>query len=179
MRSNSFENYYGFTAFGESHGKALGLVIEDVIPGIDFPLKEIQKALDERKPGKGKYSSSRKEKDKIEVLSGIFEGKTTGMPICLVFYNEDARSLDYEHLKDIFRPGHADYSYFKKFKIFDHRGGGRASGRETISRVAASGLASELLGDVSIEIYPVKIGSFEVSQIDKDFDNELDRKSVV
>ena len=173
MKSNSYERYYGITTFGESHGKAIGVVIEDVKPGIDFPYEKIQNALNKRKPGTGKFSSTRNEKDEIQVLSGVFEGKTTGMPICLIVYNKDAREQDYEHLKDLFRPGHADFSYFKKFKIYDHRGGGRASGRETISRVAASGLVENILEDIKINIYPIKIGKFETTQTDLSFQNEL------
>ncbi|HPT73123.1 MAG TPA: chorismate synthase, partial [Candidatus Cloacimonadota bacterium] len=140
MISNSFGRFFGITTFGESHGPALGVVIEDIKPGIDFPLQEIQSLLDKRKPRDSKFSSQRKEKDRIHILSGVFEGKTTGMPICLVVYNEDADSSAYQVIRDVFRPGHADYTYFKKFKIYDYRGGGRSSGRETIARVAASGL---------------------------------------
>lgn len=173
MRSNSYDKYYGVTTFGESHGKAIGVVIEDVKPGIEFPLEKIQSALDKRRPGKGTFSSSRNEKDELQVLSGVFEGKTTGMPICLLVYNKDAQKQDYEHLKNLFRPGHADFSYFKKFKIYDHRGGGRASGRETISRVAASGLVESFLTDISINVYPIKIGKFETTEIDSSFQNEL------
>ena len=173
MKSNSYEKYYGITTFGESNGKAIGVVIEDVKPGIKFPFEKIQSAINERKPGTGTFSSTRKEKDEIQVLSGVLEGKTTGMPICLIVYNEDAQSRDYEHLKDLFRPGHADFSYFKKFKIYDHRGGGRASGRETISRVAASGLVENILENIKIIIYPIKIGKFEVNQNDLSFQNEL------
>ncbi len=173
MRSNSYDKYYGITTFGESHGKAVGVVIEDVKPGLEFPFEKIQNALNKRKPGTGKFSSSRKEKDELQILSGVFEGKTTGMPICLLVYNKDAREQDYEHLKNLFRPGHADFSYFKKFKIYDHRGGGRASGRETISRVAASGLVENILKDINISIYPTKIGKFETTEIDSTFQNEL------
>jgi len=173
MKSNSWGKYFGFTAFGESHGKAIGVVIEDVKPGIKFPLAEIQKELNARKPGKGKFSSSRREEDKIEVLSGVFEGKTTGMPICLIVYNKDAKSNDYEYLKNVFRPGHADFSYFKKFKIYDYRGGGRASGRETIARIAASGLINDLLKNIEIKLYPVQIGKFKVKNLDFGFSNEL------
>lgn len=173
MRSNSYEKYYGITTFGESHGKAIGVVIEDVKPDIEFPLEKIQNALNKRKPGTGTFSSARNEKDEIQILSGIFDGKTTGMPICLLVYNKDARDNDYEHLKNLFRPGHADFSYFKKFKIYDHRGGGRASGRETISRVAASGLIENILKDIDINIYSIKIGKFETTQIDLSFQNEL------
>ena len=173
MKSNSYDKYFGITTFGESHGKAIGVVIEDVKPGITFPLDRIQEALNERKPGVGTYSSSRKEKDEIQVLSGVFEGKTTGMPICLLVYNEDAHTKDYEHLKDLFRPGHADFSYFSKFKIYDYRGGGRASGRETLSRVAAAGLVEDILKDININIYPIKIGIIETTVIDHSFQNEL------
>ena len=173
MKSNSFGRYFGITTFGESHGPAIGVVIEDVKPGIEFPLAEIQKALDSRKPGKKQFTSARKEEDKIVILSGIFEGKTTGMPICLVVYNKDIRSVDYEHLKNLFRPGHADYTYFKKFKIYDYRGGGRASGRETISRVAASGLVEKLLEGIIIDCYPIQIGKFIVKEYDLNFQNDF------
>ncbi|MEA2095579.1 MAG: chorismate synthase [Candidatus Cloacimonadota bacterium] len=173
MKSNSYDKYYGITTFGESHGKAIGVVIQDIKPGIEFPFERIQNALNERKPGTGTFSSPRKEKDELQILSGVFEGKTTGMPICLLVYNKDARNKDYEHLKDLFRPGHADFSYFKKFKIYDHRGGGRASGRETISRVAASGLVENILEDIKIITYPIKIGKFETTQTDLSFQNEL------
>jgi chorismate synthase len=173
MKSNSWNNYLGITTFGESHGIAIGVVIQDIKPDIKFPLAKIQKALNTRKPGNKKFSSGRKEEDRIQVLSGVFEGKTTGMPICMVVYNKDAKPGDYEHLKNIFRPGHADFSLFKKFKIYDYRGGGRASGRETIARVAASGMVDHLLQDITIKIYPVKIGKFECSNIDTSFRNEL------
>ncbi len=164
MKSNTYDKYLGFTAFGESHGAAIGLVIEDVKPGIRFSLAEIQKALDERKPGSGKFSSARSEADKIQILSGVLDGKTTGMPICLLVYNKDARPQDYNHLQNIFRPGHADYALFQKFKIYDYRGGGRASGRETISRVAAAGMVTEILKDIKINIYPVQIGRIAATQ---------------
>jgi len=164
MKGNKFGQFLGFTSFGESHGPAIGLVIEDVKPGINFPLEEIQKALDKRKPGKGKLSTSRNESDKIQILSGVLNGITTGMPICLVVFNQDAKSFDYEHLKNIFRPGHAEYSLFRKFKIYDYRGGGRASGRETISRVAAAGMVEELLNDIQINIYPVQIGRIAATE---------------
>ena len=173
MKSNSYGKYYGITTFGESHGRAIGVVFEDVKPGIEFPLEKIQNALNKRKPGRGVFSSTREETDEFQVLSGVFEGKTTGMPICLIVYNKDAHPHDYEHLKELFRPGHADFSYFNKFKIYDHRGGGRASGRETISRVAASGLVENILEGIKISIYPIKIGKFETTEIDNSFQNEI------
>jgi len=145
MRANSFDRYFGFTFFGESHGPAMGIVIEDVIPNIDFPYDDLKIALAKRRPGKNFISSARKEEDDFEIISGLFEGKTTGMPICILFKNNDFASKDYENIKNVFRPGHADYSWYKKFKIYDYRGGGRASGRETISRVAAGAYVKKVL----------------------------------
>ncbi|MBP7563138.1 MAG: chorismate synthase, partial [Candidatus Cloacimonetes bacterium] len=131
MRSNFLQKYLGFTCFGESHGDAVGIVIEDVKPNIEFPYEQIKEALRKRRPAHSVYSSSRRELDEFYVLSGVFEGRTTGMPICIVVYNTDKRPEDYYALRDIFRPGHAEYSWYQKFKIYDWRGGGRASGRET------------------------------------------------
>jgi len=173
MRSSRWNSFIGITTFGESHGPAMGVVLEDIKPGIMFPIKQIQQELDKRKPGSGKYSSQRKEDDKIQIISGVMNGVTTGSPICLLIYNHDPVSKDYEAIKDIFRPGHADYAYFKKFKIYDYRGGGRASGRETISRVAASGIINNIIDPIKINIYPVQIGKFKVSEIDLSFTNEL------
>jgi chorismate synthase len=158
MRSNRLSAYLGFTTFGESHGPALGVVIEDIKPGIDFPYEELNQLLAQRKPNSSPYSTSRNETDEYQVISGIFEGKTTGMPICILFWNKDADSAAYDYLKDVFRPGHADYSWFQKFKLYDYRGGGRASGRETISRVAASAFVRELLQSVKISFKTIQIG---------------------
>lgn len=160
MRSNKLESPFGITTFGESHGPALGLVIEDIRPNLDFPYKELNRVLKMRKPGSTKYSTSRQEADDYEILSGVFEGKTTGMPICIIFRNKDAQSEDYELFKDVFRPGHGDFAWFNKFKIFDYRGGGRASGRETICRVAASALVSEFIKPVGISFQTIQIGDF-------------------
>jgi chorismate synthase len=175
MRGNHWGRFFGITAFGESHGPAVGVVIEDIKPGIEFPFDEIRQALERRRPGKGEFVSSREEKDQFEVLSGLFEGKTTGMPICLVVYNRDARSEDYEILQELFRPGHADLSLYRKFKIFDYRGGGRVSGRETIARVAASPLVASIIEPAEIEIYPLSIGKIRIEDIDLEFlnSNEL------
>jgi chorismate synthase len=178
MKSNSYEKFLGFTSFGESHGPSIGLVIEDVKPGIEFPLAEIRKALNERKPGKGEFSTTRKEADEIQILSGVLEGITTGMPICLMVKNKDAHPQDYEHLKEIFRPGHADFSLFQKFKIYDYRGGGRASGRETISRVAAAGMVDKILEDIEIKIYPVQIGKIAATKFGES-KNELHQRSNI
>ncbi|MCD4820120.1 MAG: chorismate synthase [Candidatus Cloacimonetes bacterium] len=173
MKSNHFGKYFGFTTFGESHGKCIGLVIEDIKPNIEFPFKQIQSALNRRKPGTNKISSSRQEKDKLIVLSGIFEGKTTGMPICMIVNNEDIKSVDYEQIKNIFRPGHADYSYFKKFKIYDYRGGGRSSGRETIARVTAAGVVEQTVDGIEIISYPIQIGKFKANQLNFELKNDL------
>ena len=166
MRANFWNSFYGITAFGESHGTAIGVVLEDVKPGIDFPIDSIQQALNERKPGNKKFSSPRKEPDKITIISGVLDGKTTGMPICLLVYNQDAKPKDYSHLENLFRPAHADFSWYKKFKIFDHRGGGRASGRETISRVAAGAAVEKILGNIKISAYPIQIGKFKATNFD-------------
>lgn len=166
MRSNRFLSIFGITTFGESHGKAIGLVIEDVKPNIDFPYDQLNLLLKQRKPNSNPYSTTRNEKDEYQVISGIFEGKTTGMPICILFWNKDANSADYVRLKDVFRPGHADYSWFSKFKIYDYRGSGRASGRETISRVAASAFVTELIKPIEIRFQTVRIGHL-VSESDE------------
>lgn len=173
MRSNKWDSFIGITTFGESHGPAIGVVLEDIKPGIDFPFKRIQQELNKRRPINGSYSSLRKEEDRIKVISGVLEGKTTGMPICILVDNTDFKTADYEKIKNIFRPGHGDYSFFKKFKIYDYRGGGRISGRETISRVAASAVVSELIKPIEIKVYPVQIGEICVSEIDHNFSNEL------
>ncbi len=169
MRANKLDGYLGFTTFGESHGPAMGLVIEDVKPGISFPYDEIKTALFARKGGKNFTATSRNEEDKFEVLSGVFQGKTTGMPICIVIFNKNHQSKDYENIANIFRPGHADFSYFKKFKIYDYRGGGRSSGRETISRVAASEMVNHLLKGIELIAYPIRIGKFIPNKISYSF----------
>jgi len=173
MLGNSFGQYLGIVGFGESHGPAVGVVLQDIKPGIKFPLEYIQAQLDKRRTGKSFWASSRSEKDRIQILSGVFEGKTTGMPICLIVYNQDKNSRDYEYLKDIFRPGHADFTYYHKFKIYDYRGGGRASGRETIARVAAGNAVQHILGNIELDSYPVQIGEFKVNNFQRDFENDL------
>ncbi|MCF7920637.1 MAG: chorismate synthase [Candidatus Cloacimonetes bacterium] len=173
MRGNHFESVMGVLGFGESHGKVSGVVLEDVKGGVIFPLEEIQRELDKRRPGKGNYASTRQEADRIEVLSGVMDGITTGMPICLVVYNQDQRTVDYKNLQEIFRPGHADYSWYRKFKIWDWRGGGRASGRETIARVAAGAVVKEMLSGIKIESYPVQIGKVGVENISDNFPNPI------
>jgi len=145
MSSNSIGKLFRFTTWGESHGKAIGCVLDGVPSKIKLDENDIQPFLDKRKPGTSKYTSQRKEKDKVEILSGIFEGITTGHPISLIIHNEDHRSKDYSEIKDKFRPGHADYTYWKKYGIRDYRGGGRSSARETTLRVAAGAVARKII----------------------------------
>ena len=145
MSFNTFGKLFRFTTWGESHGPAIGCVIDGCPPRIKLGEKDVQVEMDRRRPGKSKFTSQRKESDKVRIMSGVFEGKTTGTPISIIINNEDARSRDYETIKDKFRPGHADYTYFKKYGIRDYRGGGRQSARETACRVAAGAVAKTVL----------------------------------
>jgi len=145
MSFNTFGKQFRFTTWGESHGPAIGCVIDGCPPSIKLKEQDIQVELDKRKPGQSKFTTQRKEDDKVQILSGVFEGKTTGTPISLIIYNQDVRSKDYGNIKDKFRPGHADFTYFKKYGIRDYRGGGRSSARETASRVAAGAIAKKVL----------------------------------
>ena len=145
MSFNTFGKLFRFTTWGESHGPAIGCIIDGCPPLISLDEKDIQKFLDKRKPGQSKFTTQRKESDKVKILSGVFEGKTTGTPISLIIYNEDMRSKDYGNIKNKFRPGHADFTYFKKYGIRDYRGGGRSSARETAARVAAGAIANKVL----------------------------------
>jgi chorismate synthase len=145
MSSNSIGKNFTFTTWGESHGKAIGCVIDGVPSNIKLKESDIQPFLDKRKPGQSKYTTQRKEEDKIEILSGVFEGLTTGHPISLIINNSDQRSKDYSDIKDKFRPGHADYTYWKKYGIRDYKGGGRSSARETAMRVAAGAIARKVI----------------------------------
>ena len=149
---NTFGNNFRCTTFGESHGKALGVVVDGCPAGIPLTESDIQPLLDRRRPGQSDLTSQRKEEDRVEILSGIFEGKTTGTPIALLIRNKDMKTEDYLSLKDVFRPGHADYTYQVKYGVRDFRGGGRSSGRETISRVAAGAVAMKVLGYTGISI---------------------------
>src|SRR5499427_6565536 len=147
MAGNSFGTLFRFTTWGESHGPAIGVVVDGVPPLLPLAEPDIQHWLDRRKPGQSRFTTQRRESDRVKILSGVFEGMTTGTPISLMIENEDARSKDYVALKDSFRPGHADYTYWRKYGIRDYRGGGRASARETASRVAAGAVARKVLGD--------------------------------
>ena len=145
MSSNSIGKLFSFTTWGESHGKAIGCIIDGVPSKIKLEEKDIQPFLNKRKPGQSKYTTQRKEDDKVEILSGVFEGITTGHPISLIIHNSDQKSKDYSEIKDKFRPGHADYTYWKKYGIRDYRGGGRSSARETAMRVAAGAIARKVI----------------------------------
>jgi chorismate synthase len=165
MSFNTFGHLFRFTTFGESHGPAIGCVVDGTPPGIPLTEAEIQVFMDKRRPGQSKYTTQRKESDTVKIISGVFEGVTTGAPIALVVENEDARSKDYDDIKNTFRPGHADYTYFKKYGIRDHRGGGRSSARETAMRVAAGAIARKILGNgVTIRGALVKIGDIAVNR---------------
>ena len=169
MSGNTFGKSFSLTTFGESHGVALGCIIDGCPPGLEISEDYIQAYLDQRKPGTSKYTTQRKEDDKIEILSGIFEGKTTGTPIGLLIRNKDQKSKDYDNLKDVFRPSHADYAYTQKYGIRDHRGGGRASARETTMRVAAGSIARKYLNDncgIEIHGYLKQIGELSIASID-------------
>ena len=145
MSFNTFGKLFRFTTWGESHGPAIGCIVDGCPPNINLKEQDIQIELNKRKPGQSKFTTQRKESDKVIILSGVFGGKSTGTPISLIIYNEDKRSRDYETIKNKFRPGHADFTYFKKYGIRDHRGGGRQSARETACRVAAGAVARIVL----------------------------------
>jgi len=161
MGGNTIGKLFQVTTFGESHGKALGAVVDGCPPGLTLTEEYIQKELDKRRPGKSSGQSPRREKDKVEILSGIFQGYTTGTPIALLIYNVDVDSSAYEKIKDVFRPGHADFTYFIKYGGYrDYRGGGRSSGRETVARVAAGAIAKRILEEYGIEVtaYTISLG---------------------
>lgn len=165
MAGNTFGRVFTVTSFGESHGPAIGCVVDGCPPGLALSAEDIQHDLDRRKPGTSRHVTQRQESDTVEILSGVFEGKTTGTPIGLLIRNEDARSRDYGQLINTFRPGHADYTYWQKYGIRDHRGGGRASARETAVRVAAAAIARKWLRErhgVLIRGYLSQLGPIEV-----------------
>ena len=145
MSFNTFGKLFRFTTWGESYGSDIGCVVDGCPPNINIKEKDVQIELNKRKPGQSRFTTQRKEDDKVNILSGVFEGKTTGAPISMIIYNKDMRSRDYETIKNKFRPGHADYTYFKKYGIRDYKGGGRQSARETATRVAAGAIAKKVL----------------------------------
>ena len=174
MGGNSFGTLFRITTWGESHGKALGVVIDGCPSKMELSEEDIQKEMDRRRPGQGGGSSPRKERDRVEILSGVFEGKTTGTPISIIIWNEDVNSTPYDEMEDLFRPGHADFTYQAKYGIRDHRGGGRASARETVGRVAAGAVAKKILEQEKMKVfaYTIEIGGIRAEK--KDYD-EIER----
>ncbi len=165
MAGNTFGTLFRFTTWGESHGPAIGVVVDGVPPRIPLAESEIQHWLDKRRPGQSRFTTQRREPDEVKILSGVFEGQTTGTPIQLTIENVDQRSKDYRNIADRFRPGHADYTYWKKYGIRDYRGGGRASARETASRVAAGAVARKVLGPgVTLRGALVQIGPHAIDR---------------
>ena len=180
MSHNSFGNLLKFTTWGESHGEAIGCVVDGFPSGITIDTKFIQTKLNLRKPGQSKFTTQRKEKDEVKILSGIFEGKSTGAPISMIINNTDQRSKDYSDIKNKFRPGHADYTYFMKYKNYDYRGGGRSSARETAMRVAAGALAELLLkkfcsNKLKVTSAVIQIGNEKIN--DKSWNNSFINKN--
>ena len=165
MSGNTFGTLFTVTSFGESHGAAIGCIVDGCPPGLALSEADLQHDLDRRKPGTSRHVTQRRESDTVEILSGVFEGKTTGTPIALLIRNEDQRSKDYGSIAETFRPGHADYTYWQKYGIRDHRGGGRASARETAGRVAAGAIAKKWLHErygVTVRGYLAQLGEIEI-----------------
>jgi chorismate synthase len=163
--------FFQVSTFGESHGPAVGVVVDGIPSGIPLDGERIQRDLDRRRPGTSRFVSPRRESDQVEILSGVAEGKTLGSPVALLVRNRDVRSKDYKSISELFRPGHADYTYFKKYGIPPQPGGGRASGRETVGRVAAGAIARALLEPVGVTIwaYTVSVGAVKAQRVDRDF----------
>ncbi|MFP2994857.1 chorismate synthase [Spongiivirga sp. MCCC 1A20706] len=179
MAGNSFGTLFKLVSFGESHGKAIGGVIDGCPAGIELNLEHIQKELDRRKPGQSKIVTQRKEPDVVEFYSGIFEGQTTGTPIGFAIHNTNQKSHDYSHIKDQYRPSHADYTYDKKYGVRDYRGGGRSSARETASRVVAGAIAKQFLKGVTIQAYVSAVGNIVLNKPYQELDLSLSETNIV
>ena len=179
--SNTTGKLFTFTSFGESHGKGIGGIIDGCPPGIELDEAYIQSELDRRKPGQSKIATPRKEDDKVEFLSGVFEGKTTGTPIAFIIWNQNQHSKDYDHLKEVYRPSHADFTYQQKYGIRDHRGGGRSSARETAARVVAGAVAKLVLRQKGIEItaFTSQVGHIAMTQSAIEADLSLIETNIV
>ena len=164
--SNTFGKIFKISTFGESHGKAIGVIIDGCPAGVEINQDMIQKDLDRRKPGQSKITTQRKEDDKLQILSGVFEGKSTGAPISILINNKDQKSSDYNHISTSFRPSHADYTYHKKYGMRDFRGGGRSSARETANWVSAGSIAKQILSETTIKIsaYVSQVGSLKLKK---------------
>lgn len=171
MSGNSFGKLFTVTTFGESHGPALGAIVDGCPPGLDLSEADLQRDLDRRKPGTSRHTTQRREADQVQILSGVFEGRTTGTPIGLLIQNTDQRSKDYSNIMDQFRPGHADYTYQQKYGLRDYRGGGRSSARETAMRVAAGAIAKKYLvqhAGIEIRGYLAQLGPIKIETLDWD-----------
>jgi chorismate synthase len=179
--SNTIGKLFTFTSFGESHGRGIGGIVDGCPAGIEMNLEFIQSELDRRRPGQSDISTPRKEGDKVDILSGTFDGKTTGTPIAFVIWNENQHSTDYDHLKEVYRPSHADYTYQQKYGIRDHRGGGRSSARETASRVVAGAIAKLALKKLGVEItaFTSQVGHIAMTQTFETADLSLIESNVV
>lgn len=174
MSGNTFGKLFTVTTFGESHGSAIGCIVDGCPPDLEITQQDIQHDLDRRRPGRSRFTTQRQEPDKVQILSGIFQGKTTGAPIGMLIKNVDQKSKDYEEIKDKFRPGHGDFTHYHKYGIYDYRGGGRASARETAMRVAAGAIAKKYLASQGISIYgylaelgPIRCEKFSLEEIEK------------
>ena len=179
MAGNSFGNLFRLTTFGESHGQAIGGIIDGCPAGLELDLEQVQVELDRRKPGQSAIVTQRKESDTVKFLSGIFEGRTTGTPIGFVIENADQKSKDYSHIKDVYRPSHADYTYDQKYGNRDYRGGGRSSARETACRVAAGAIAKQLLQNIQITAYTSAVGEIELQKPFRELDlSEIEKNPV-
>ena len=179
MAGNTFGTIFRVSTFGESHGKAIGGVIDGCPSGIELDVEAIQRDLDRRKPGQSAIVTQRKEPDEVEFFSGIFEGKTTGTPIGFAIHNTNQKSKDYGHIKDSYRPSHADYVYDKKYGFRDYRGGGRSSARETASRVVAGAIAKQFLKGIEIQAFVSQVGDMKLDKDYKDLDLSLTESNVV
>lgn len=166
MTGNSFGHIFKLTTFGESHGVAIGGILDGVPAGFQIDLNHVQEQLNRRKPGQSKITTARKENDEVEWLSGVFEGQTTGTPLAFVIQNQDARSKDYSHIKDVYRPSHADFTYDQKYGVRDYRGGGRSSARETAVRVVAGAIAQQFLAqkDIYVQAFVSQVGAIKLEQ---------------
>ena len=179
MAGNSFGTLFKLTTFGESHGAALGGIIDGCPPGIELNFDAIQLEMQRRKPGQSTIVTQRKEEDEVQFLSGIFEGKTTGTPIGFIIPNTNQKSDDYSHIKNNYRPSHADFVYEKKYGIRDYRGGGRSSARETASRVVAGAIAKQLLKNITIQAYVSSVGVLSLQKPYQDIDLSLIETNAV
>lgn len=179
MAGNTFGKLFKLTTFGESHGEAIGGIIDGCPPGIELNFDSIQQELNRRKPGQSAIVSQRKEEDEVEFLSGIFEGKTTGTPIGFVVLNTNQKSEDYSHIKDVYRPSHADYVYDKKYGIRDYRGGGRSSARETISRVVGGAIARQVIPEIKINAFVSSVGEIFIDKPYQVLDFSLTESNAV